>query len=44
MTDAMPDDGEEEAEKKYKIPIEADFLYAYSSPPGNTERNYCPKF
>lgn len=39
MTDAMPDPSKEEEEKKYRIPIEADFLYAHSSPPGNTERN-----
>jgi len=34
VTDAVPDSGTPE-EKKYKIPVEADFLYAYSSPAGH---------
>lgn len=36
VTDAVPDSDkpEEEEKKTYKIPAEADFLYAYSSPAG----------
>lgn len=34
VSDAKPDDERPTAEKAYKIPTEADFLYAFSSAPG----------